>query len=137
MYMCVCVCVCVLCFPQVCVGWILILLTYSLYYSLIHLLTHSLTHSPRSQGQYPNSSTQPLFYGTKINSLVGCAFCGSDQYAPSVPCLSFYLLFFMQQNYIEPHQHYPLAPYQDATTLCKHLCYCIGTGTIQGIETCE
>ena len=37
------------------------------------------------------SSTRPPFYAKITNSPVGCAFWGSDECRPSVPCLFFYL----------------------------------------------
>ena len=39
------------------------------------------------------SSTWPSFHATVTNSLVTCAFSGSDDRLPSVLCLSFYLQF--------------------------------------------
>ena len=46
-------------------------------------LTYSLTTV--SQGQRPNEAANGHHFDTRINSLVGCAFWGSDKPASSVP----------------------------------------------------
>jgi len=73
------------------------LLARSLTHSLTYLLTHSLTYSPTlslttvTRLETKRSSARPPFNDKRINSLVGCAFWGSDKPAPSVPCHSFYI----------------------------------------------
>ena len=52
-------------------------------------LTYSLTTVAKLETK--QSSTRSLFYDTKINSVVGCAFWGYDECAPFAPCHSFYL----------------------------------------------
>ena len=52
-------------------------------------LTHSLTTVTSLEPK--RSSTQSPFYATTTNSLLGCAFWGSDECTPCAPCLFFYL----------------------------------------------
>ena len=58
-------------------------------FCLPYSLTHSLITVARLETK--QSSAQPPFYNTRINSLVGCAFWGSDECASYVPCHSFFL----------------------------------------------
>ena len=50
--------------------------------------THSLTHSLYASLSCKATEQTKQFYDTRINSQVGCAFWGSDECAPSAPCLS-------------------------------------------------
>ena len=61
--------------------------------SKLEISSHSLTHSLTTVANLEpkRSSTQSPFYAATTNSLVGCAFWGSDDCAPCVPCLFFYL----------------------------------------------
>jgi len=47
------------------------------------------------------SRVVPSFFDTRINSLVGCTFWGSDECAPVSFFLSSNTLFFMQQNHVK------------------------------------
>ena len=68
-------------------------------------LSHCLITVARLEAK--QSSTRPPFYATIANSLVGCAFWGSDECRPSVHCLFLsssirqLVYFFIQRNHIK------------------------------------
>ena len=94
-----------------------------------HLVTSSLTMV--TSLETTQSNEWPQIYATIVNSLVGCAFWGSDECAPSAPCIFFYfplgcflqnhieaLIFFIKTFHIQMRQHY-----LQCLHYCKNILY--------------
>jgi len=80
-------------FEKNCKSQNLVCLTHLLMHALTHACTHTCSHSLTTVAslEAKRSRVQPWFYATILNSLVGCAFWGSDECAPFMSCIFFYL----------------------------------------------